>query len=222
MKPKELLASNMEYNSGRGRLIIPEYGRHIQKLVEYAVQLEDREERNKLAQAIITVMGQLNPQLRDITDFKHKLWDHLFIISDFKLDVDSPYEKPTALTYKVKPNRVPYPKHNIRYRHYGGVVEQMVKEVAVLEEGPNKDQIVLNLANFMKMLYVSWNKDSVTDSEIFGHITELSGGKIIISDDMRLNENVEIQAGLRPVSKKSAKKSRVRLSSNGNGRPYKK
>jgi hypothetical protein len=214
---------NMEYNTGRGRMIIPEYGRHIQKLIEYAVSLDDREERNKLARAIVNVMGQLNPQLRDITDFKHKLWDHLFIISDFKLDVDSPYDQPTALTYKVKPQQVPYPKHNIRYRHYGGVIEQMVREVAELEESPKRDQLILNLANFMKMLYVSWNKDSVTDAEIFEHIRTLSKGKIDLNAEVRLNENVEVPTNLRTAPKKAnTKRSRTRATGNGGPKNYRK
>jgi hypothetical protein len=213
---------NVEYNTGRGRLIIPEYGRHVQKLIEYAVQLEDREERNKMARAIVNVMGQLNPQLRDITDFKHKLWDHLFIISDFKLDVDSPYEKPTELTYRVKPNRVAYPKHNIRYRHYGGVIEQMVREVSELEEGPKRDQLVLNLANFMKMLYVNWNKDSVTDAEIFEHIRELSKGKVIVKEDTRLQENVDVPPNLKVPAKKMSKRSRSRMPGNGSSKNYRK
>lgn len=213
---------NLEYNTGRGRLIIPEYGRHVQKLIEYAIQLEDREERNKMARAIVNVMGQLNPQLRDITDFKHKLWDHLFIISDFRLDVDSPYEKPTELTYRVKPNRVPYPKHNIRYRHYGGVIEQMIREVSELEEGAKRDQLVLNLANFMKMLYVNWNKDSVTDAEIFEHIRELSKGKVVMNEGTRLQENVEVPTNLKVPAKKMSKRSRSRTSGNGNSKNYRK
>jgi hypothetical protein len=213
---------NVEYNTGRNRLIIPEYGRHVQKLIEYAVQLEDREERNKMAKSIVNVMGQLNPQLRDITDFKHKLWDHLFIISDFKLDVDSPYERPTELTYKVKPNTIPYPKHNIRYRHYGGVIEQMVREVSELEEGPKRDQLVLNLANFMKMLYVNWNKDSVTDAEIFEHIKELSKGNLVVNESTRLQENVEVPANLKAPAKKMSKRSRSRAPGNGNPKNYRK
>lgn len=208
---------NMEYNTSRGKLIIPEYGRHIQKLIDYAVSLEDREERNRMARAIVNVMGQLNPQLRDITDFKHKLWDHLFFISDFKLDVDSPYEKPSALTYRVKPQRVTYPEHNIRYRHYGGVIEQMVREVAELEDGPKKDQLIVNLANFMKMLYVNWNKDSVTDAEIFSHIRELSNGKIAISDDTRLQVNVDVPVNLKVAAKKPASKRQQRSRVPGNG-----
>jgi len=206
----------MEYNSSRNRLIIPEYGRNIQKLIEYAVQLPDREERNKIAKAIVNVMGQLNPHLRDITDFKHKLWDHLFIISDFRLDVDSPYPPPTALTYKVKPRRVPYPSSDIRFRHYGKIIEQMINEVKQLEEGPVKDQLVVNVANFMKMLYVNWNKDSVSDEVIFEHLRILSKGELAVKSDTKLQQNIEPQLR-QPVKKLPSRSNRTRARMPNNG-----
>ncbi len=213
----------MEYNSGRSRLIIPEYGRHIQKLIDYAVSLEDREERNKIAKAIVNVMGQLNPHLRDITDFKHKLWDHLFIISDFRLDVDSPYDKPSALTYKVKPRQVPYPSHDIRWRHYGTIIEQMIKEISAMEDGAAKEQIVLNLANFMKMLYVNWNKDTVSDEMIFEHLRVLSQGKLQVKEDTRLQQPMEIPN--KSITKKvpsRQQRTRARMPNNGNGKNFRK
>ncbi|MBL0343499.1 MAG: DUF4290 domain-containing protein [Bacteroidetes bacterium] len=213
----------MEYNSARNKLNIPEYGRNIQKLIEYAISLEDREERNKIAHAIVIVMGQLNPQLRDITDFKHKLWDHLFIISDFKLDVDSPYEKPTSLTYKVKPKRVGYPSSAIKFRHYGRIIEQMIKEVVVLEDNAHKEQMVLNIANFMKMLYVNWNKDSVSDEVIFEHLRILSGGALAVKADTRLAQPVDLP--MKTVAKKGAsnqQRSRARMPNNGNGKNFRK
>ncbi len=213
----------MEYNSGRSRLIIPEYGRHIQKLIDYAITLDDREERNKIAKAIVNVMGQLNPHLRDITDFKHKLWDHLFIISDFKLDVDSPYDPPTALTYKVKPRQVPYPSHDIRWKHYGSIIEQMISEITVMDDGPLKDQIVINLANFMKMLYVNWNKDAVTDEMIFEHLRILSGGKLKVKEDIKLQQPLEIPN--KSLTKKipaRQQRTRARMPNNGNGKNFRK
>src|ERR1051325_7800093 len=139
----------MEYNTGRNHLVIPEYGRNIQKMIEYAITLKDREERNRAAKAIVAVMGYLNPQLQNVTDFKHKLWDHLFIISDFKLDVDSPYPIPPKETLKLKPQRVPYPNANIKYKYYGRTMESMIKKIAEIEDGPKKDMIAQSLANFM-------------------------------------------------------------------------
>ncbi len=213
----------MEYNSGRNRLIIPEYGRNIQKLIEYAISLDDREERNNIARAIVNVMGQLNPHLRDITDFKHKLWDHLFIISDFKLDVDSPYEKPSALTYKVKPQRVTYPTSDIRFKHYGRIIEQMILEIKDIDDSPAKEQMTVNIANFMKMLYVNWNKDSVSDEVIFEHLRILSKGKLTVKEDTRLDQPLELPMNTlvkkAPIRQQRAK---ARMPNNGNGKNFRK
>lgn len=194
METKVPTPEMMEYNSGRNQMIIPEYGRNIQKMIEYAVTLEDREERNRAARAIVAVMGYLNPQLRDLVDFKHKLWDHLFLISDFKLDVDSPYPIPPRETLKVKPQTISYPASKIRYKYYGKTMENMIRKIGEMEEGPNKDLIAQNLANFMKMSYLTWNKDSVDDSTIISHLDELSGGKVKLAETVKLNHTAEILA----------------------------
>jgi hypothetical protein len=206
---------NMEYNTGRNKLVIPEYGRHIQKLIEYAVDVKDVEERNKLARAIVDVMGQLNPHLRDITDFKHKLWDHLFIISNFKLEVDSPYQKPDQHTFRVKPDRIAYPSGKIRYRHYGKTLEKVIEELVKMEDGTLKDQVAVNVANFMKLLYVNWNKDSVTDEVIKSQLNEMSGGKIVIPEDVKFVNPPEVHTRTN-TRKGSGRKGRSR-GSNGRG-----
>src|SRR5271155_1681911 len=177
----------MEYNTQRGHLIIPEYGRNIQKMVEHAVKITDREERNRYAQAIIAIMGYLNPALRDIVDFKHKLWDHLFIISNFKLDVDSPYPIPGKNTLVAKPKNVAYPSGNIKFRHFGKIMEEMVKEVVKVEDEVTRDVLTYNVANFMKMSYLNWNRDSVTDETIFENLAKLSGSKLKVKEDVHLN-----------------------------------
>lgn len=177
----------MEYNSSRPHLIIPEYGRNIQKMIDYAVSVEDREERNHVARSIVTVMGQLNPHLRDVTDFKHKLWDHLFFISDFKLDVDSPYPIPSAETMARKPNKVAYPSNQIKFKHYGKMVEVMIDKAKQMEEGDLKDAFVATLANFMKMAYINWNRDSVSDELILEQLRMLSGGQLTLKENFRLN-----------------------------------
>ncbi len=182
----------MEYNSTRNRLVIPEYGRNIQKMIEYAITIENREERNSAAKAIVAVMGYLNPQLQNITDFKHKLWDHLFVISDFKLDVDSPYPIPTKDTFKSKPQRVPYPNNKIKYKYYGVNMETMIAKIAALEDGQRKEQITQNIANFMKMSYLTWNKDTVDDTTILGHLEQLSGAKLKLSETAKLNHTNEL------------------------------
>jgi hypothetical protein len=205
---------HMEYNTGRNKLVIPEYGRHIQKLIEHASSVEDDEERNKLAKAIVDVMGQLNPHLRDITDFKHKLWDHLFIISDFKLDADSPYDKPDQQTFRVKPQPISYPSSKMRYRHYGRTLEKVIEEVASLEDGPKKEYLTLSVANFMKVLYVNWNKDSVTDEVIFAQLNELSKGKLTLPEGTQLVQPPEPTH--KPSSRKgSSRRGRSRGSNGG-------
>lgn len=193
----------MEYNSQRGHLIIPEYGRNIQKMIEYAMSVEDREQRNKVAKSIVDVMGQLNPHLRDITDFKHKLWDHLFVISDFKLDVDSPYPIPTAHTLDIKPQRIPYPSKKIKYKHYGKIIELIIDELAKLENNPRREAMIEKMANFMKMVYLNWNRDTVNDELIAEHLKILSNGKLELSENARLSNTNDILA-------KSVKKSNDR------------
>lgn len=184
----------MEYNSQRGRLVIPEYGRNIQKMVEHAITIKDKEERNKASKVIIGVMGQLNPHLRDVTDFKHKLWDHLFIISDFKLDVDSPYPKPTLQTLDVTPERIPYPDNKMRYKHYGKTIELMIKKAKTFKEGPEKDALIKTLANHLKKSYLTWNKDSVTDEHILKDLEELSNGELKLNKDIKLHNTSDILA----------------------------
>lgn len=176
----------MEYNTQRNRLIISEYGRNIQRMIEYAMTLENREERNKAAKAIIDVMGQLNPHLRDINDFTHKLWDHLFIISDFKLDVDSPYPIPTRQTFEEKPKNLNYPSSNIKYRHYGRIMEAMIQQAIEWPEGREKDALIEMILNQLKKSYIAWNRDSVNDDVIFDHLEKMSGGKLQINRDMKL------------------------------------
>jgi hypothetical protein len=190
----------MEYNTERNKLIIPEYGRNIQKMIEYAIATEDRNERNKIAKTIVNVMGQLNPQYRDVADFKHKLWDHLFIISDFKLEVDSPYPIPSALSFQTKPQKVAYPSNQIQFKHYGKNVELMIDEIKKLEEGPRKEAMVSIIANFMKMAYLNWNRDTVNDELILDHLKLLSKGGLSLGENARLSHTNDILA--KTVTKK--------------------
>ena len=172
------MIDNLEYNSERPKLNIPEYGRHIQKMVDFVVAIEDREKRNKVAQALIGVMGNLNPHLRDVPDFQHKLWDQLFIISDFQLDVDSPFPKPTRELLEKRPDPLPYPQNFPKYRFYGNNIKRMVDICVSWEDGDLKDALKFTIANHMKKSYLNWNKDTVKDETIFEHLYELSDGKI--------------------------------------------
>jgi len=175
-----------DYNSTRSHLILAEYGRNVQNMVDYICTLETREERNKHAQVVIDLMGFLNPHLRDVADFKHKLWDHLHIISDFKIDVDSPYPKPVEGSVRSKPEILAYPQHRIRFKHYGKTVEKMIEATKAMENQERKEQMILSIANFMKMAYVTWNKDSVTDDTILADLKELS------HDELQIPENITL------------------------------
>lgn len=168
----------LEYNSERSKLIIPEYGRHLQKMVEHAVSIEEEQERNKVARSIIAVMGNMNPHLRDVPDFQHKLWDQLFIISDFKLDVESPFPKPSKELLEERPDPMGYPQNFPKYRFYGNNIKRMIDEAVKMEEGELKEALIYSIANHMKKSYLNWNRETVEDDVIFEHLRELSGGTI--------------------------------------------
>ncbi|MEN8777368.1 MAG: DUF4290 domain-containing protein [Polaribacter sp.] len=175
---------DLEYNSERPLMIIPEYGRHIQKMVDHCVALADVEERNKMAKAIVDVMGNLQPHLRDVPDFKHKLWDQLYIMSDFKLDAKSPYPIPSREELQEKPERLPYPKYASKYRYYGNNIQTMIDVALSWEDDDKKEALVYTIANHMKKCYLNWNKDTVDDAVIFNHLYDLSDGKL----DLRNSE----------------------------------
>jgi len=169
---------DLEYNSERTLMIIPEYGRHIQKLVNHCVALETKEERDKMAKAIVDVMGNLQPHLRDVPDFKHKLWDQLYIMSEFKLDAESPYPQPSKEELQEKPEALAYPKSASRYRYYGNNIQTMIDVALSWEKVIKKEALVFTIANHMKKCYLNWNKDTVDDAVIFKHLFDLSDGKL--------------------------------------------
>lgn len=177
------LVDNLEYNTERSPLHIPEYGRHFQKMVDHAVSIEDREERNKVAKSIVSVMGNLQPHLRDVPDFQHKLWDQLFIMSDFKLDVDSPFPITSKEVLQQRPEPLEYPQNHPKYRFYGNNIKRMIDVAVKWEKGDMRDGLEYAIANHMKKCYLNWNKDSVEDSVIFGHLKELSKGEIDLAPE---------------------------------------
>ena len=187
------MIDHIEYNSEREKLIIPEYGRHIQKMVDFAISRETKEERNKVANSIIAVMGNLNPHLRDVPDFQHKLWDQLFIISDFKLEVDSPYPIPKKEELQERPESLNYPQNFPKYRFYGNNIKRMIDVANSWEEGDKKEALVFTIANHMKKCFLNWNKDTVEDDVIFNHLFELSEGKLNLKDsDEKLLDSMTI------------------------------
>lgn len=210
------MIENLEYNTVREELIIPEYGRHIQKMINYASSRESKEERNKLANSIISVMGNLQPHLRDVPDFQHKLWDQLFIMSDFKLDADSPFEKPSKEVLNAKPEPLSYPQTFPKYRFYGNNIKIMIDEAVKWDAGEMKEALVLTIANHMKKCFLNWNKDSVKDQVIFDHLYELSETKI----DIRDSKEELLDSSLLLRSKKRFSNKRFPKKNNKNRKRY--
>jgi Domain of unknown function (DUF4290) len=208
---------HLEYNAERTHLIIPEYGRHLQKLIDQATTIEDKEERNKAAQYIIQVMGSLNPHLRDVPDFQHKLWDQIFIMSDFKLDVDSAYPVPTREVLQLKPDVLKYPQNFPKYRFYGNTIKYMIDVANKWEEGDIKNALVKVIANHMKKSYLSWNKDTVKDDVIFEHLYELSDGKInMLQSTEELLTTTDLLRTNKRVSNKTVAGGQLKIQSNKN------
>jgi len=181
----------MDYNTQRKKLIMPEYGRNVQKMIEYVKGIEDKEKRNEQIKTVLTVMGILNPSLRDISDFRHKLWDHVQIISDFNMDIDSPYPTPTKETFSTRPNTIPLERSPLKAAHYGRNIQNMIDMVAAKEDGEVKDNMIKVLANYMRQQYLIWNKDSVTEETIFADIKRLSGGKLVVGPDIHIGIHKE-------------------------------
>lgn len=173
----------LTYNTQLKKLVLPEYGRNIQQMVDHCLTIEDKEERTRCAYSIINTMGNLFPNLRDIEDFKHKLWDHLAIMSDFKLDIDYPCDviKPESLN--SFPEKVDYYTSPIKYRHYGRSIELMITKASSMPEGEERDALILLIANHMKKLMLSVNSEGVDDTKILKDLRELSHGAINLNPE---------------------------------------
>lgn len=182
----------MEYNTERNHLKIPEYGRNIQKMVRYIIEEEDKNYRTQLAYLTIEVMKQISPKMDNLDDFEHKLWDHLYIISDFKLDVDSPYALPKKPEDILPPIKTTYPNKNFKFRYYGKHIENIIDKLKDMPEGEAKDTYALIVANQMKRSYLNWNRESVSDDLILKHLEILSEGKLKVKDDARLINTYDV------------------------------
>ena len=196
----------MDYNTQREKLILPEYGRNVKKLVDYAKSIQDKDERNRVAHAIISIMGNLNPQFRDMTDFKHKLWDHLSIVSNFELDVESPYPLPEKDILSEKPGNVPYKEHNIRWKHYGKVIENLIQKAVEMEAGEEKNALIKIIANHMKKSYLKWNRDVVDDDHILGDLKDLAKDQLEIPEGLVLTESREFIQQNKPSARRQPQK----------------
>ena len=205
----------LEYNTGRKRLVISEYGRNIQKMIDFLVTIEDRNKRTEFAKLIVKIMGRVTVQDQDVRLYQNKLWDHLYLMSSVDLDIDYPYGKPSLQDIMSKPEKLAYPSNRIKYKMYGANIQHMIKTVVLMDEGPEKDEIILVIANAMKRAYMAWNKSAVQDEVIFGHLLDLSKGLIELdSSKVKLKAMYDILANQNKKttnsknSKKSSKKSK--------------
>ena len=199
---------SLQYNTQLKKLLLPEYGRNVQQMVDHCFTIEDRAERTHCANTIINIMGNLFPHLRDVEDFKHKLWDHLAIMADFKLDIDYPYEIIKKENLYTRPDPIPYQSTSIRYLHYGKSLEAMIKKASEMPEGDERNYLIFLLANHMKKSFLTWNKEVVDDEKIFKDLREYSQGKIDLNQEtFKLKESKDIlqQRKVKNNGKKAAR-----------------
>lgn len=181
----------MEYNTQRSKLKITDYGRNVAKLIDYCKTLDDRDERNKMAETIIDVMAHVNPKVKERTDYRHILWDHMMLIANYELDVDSPYPIEHEEDAILHPHPIKHQESNIHYRHYGRALEDMVKAVAEMEDSPERQKIVSQIAHTMKRQYLQWNRETVEDELIVEQLTELSGGRLSLPEGFKFRDTKE-------------------------------
>ncbi len=200
----------MDYNTSRNKLKMPEYGRHIQRMVEILTEMEEPEEKEQYIESIIKVIEQLNPQAKEVKDYKNKLRDHIFLMSDFKLDIKYPDgSKPSKDEIIPKPEKIPYLSNKIQYKHYGYTVENLLKYASEMEDGEEKDLLMALTANHMKKLYLIWNdKQNVSDEDIFRDIATITKGKVKIPEGIILSEKQNLSTGNFQKRKKKKKNKR--------------
>ena len=195
----------MEYNTEREHLIIPEYGRHVQRMIAHATSLTDKAEQQKCVDAIIAFMGQMNPHLRDVKEFTHKLWDHLHIMSDFKLDVKSPYPKPEIEKLEERPEKMTYPVNKIKFSYYGNTIQTMIEE-GLKMEGEEKTIMTGMIANQMKKSYILFNESSVDNNMIRLHLKQMSNNQLTLADDFEFIRSASVRQGISSNKKSNGKK----------------
>lgn len=208
----------MEYNTTRPRMVIAEYGRHMQGMIEYLCTIEDREKRTNAAKFIVNVMAQMNPQSRDSADYKHKLWDHLYQIAEFKLDVDAPFPPPPPLTLSEKPAGISYHDKEIEFKHYGKNIALIIEKAVEYPDGPEKEAITRAIALHLKKSFLTYNRESVTDELIEEHLGLLSKGRLQFHEDINLTPTADLLPKPKPNIKKPFRPKNN--NGNNNNRPY--
>jgi len=204
----------MDYNTQKKKLILPEYGRNIQKMIDFAIEISNKEEKIKAVKTIISVMGNLYPHLRDVPDFRHKLWDHLAIMSDFKLDIEWPYPLPKLEEINEKPEKMPYSNKKIKFRHYGQTIEKFISKIDTIENEEERNIYISLLANHMKKSFLMWNQDSVDDQQIINDIKRMS--PIEINQEIKLSSSKEMMHKRPRPTKRNDKPHRYTKKSNTN------
>lgn len=190
----------MQYNTAQPHLIISEYGRHVQDMALHLLTIKDRKERTKASESVIQTMTQVHPYSKDSEELRRKLWDHLYLITGFKLDVDGPYPKPAPEVFDVKPERLHYPDTHIRHKHYGKIVDEMIKKAAVMQDNEERDVLIASIAALMKKAFMTWNKCTVDDNTIVKDLKEISKGKLILKDTSGL-AHVHVQLTHTPLNR---------------------
>ena len=196
----------MDYNTQRKKLILPEFGRNIQKLVDYAKELKDQDEKTKMAHMIVNIMASTNPQLKDMSDFKHTLWDQLAIISNFELDIETPYPLPEKEELLEKPNPIPYSDKKIRFKHYGKITQTLINKAIEITDKETQKALVEIIANHMKKLYLKWNREVVDNGQIIEDLHRLSKGKLSLDKDFKFIESKDLIFRPRKIKRQSRRK----------------
>ena len=213
-----------EYNSQLETIAIREYGRNVQRMVNHLSTIEDKEERNRAAVQVIKVMNQVNPDTTKASDYEHKLWDHLHMMSGYQLDVDSPYEKPKPEELLKRPDLPMYNTHRFTYRHYGTIIDQMISTACEEESDETRQKMANYIAAYMKMAYRTWNDEKVADEVILENLRELSGGKLTVDAIAEINENIatfKSKSNQNNNRNRNKKKKRKPNNNNNNRRNYK-
>lgn len=188
----------MDYNTQREKLILPEYGRHVQKMIEQVKAIEDKEKRSQQMRAVVQVMGILNPQIRELNDYKHKLWDHAQVIGGFDLDIDAPYPAPTPQQFETRPDVIKLPDKPVKAACYGRNIENMIALIADRPDDEIKKEMIRTLALYMRQQYLIWNKDNVAEETIFADIERLSDGRLKVPEDVHLGAIAQNASYARP------------------------
>ncbi|MBR3698719.1 MAG: DUF4290 domain-containing protein [Bacteroidales bacterium] len=199
------------YNTERGQIIISEYGRNMQEMIRHLMEIEDRQKRTEAAQFIISVMAQMNPQVKQSDDYLHKLWDHLYIISDYQLDVDSPYPMPEPQARAERPRHVGYQNNHIEYGHYGHYMAKMVEMASAVDDEEARQALALSIANQMKRNYTEWGGNVVSDQQIIADLKNMSHGRLVLDEETKLNG---VEPSMKPGQQGQGKKKKKKKQSN--------